>query len=187
MLKVVRTVPEEQINDYEAARFAYTAVRERFAKVTAEISRLEAARWDAAQGDDLDAAAEAYLAGAPQAASFEPELKKLNAERAVVERAVGIAREKFNAARESRNNELVKALRPAHRQAATRVADCLIQLAEANAEEVRIREQAPGGELPFLSFPGVDLGRQDTAAKHFLAYLKRIAGIEPAPRTEAAE
>ncbi len=186
MLKEVRTVPEEQIDDYEAARFAYTAVRERLTKITAEISRLEAARWDAAQGDDLDAAAEAYLAGAPPA-SFEPELKKLNAERAVVERAVGIAREKFNAARESRNNELGKALRPAHRQAATRVADCLIQLAEANAEEVRIREQAPGGVLPFLSFPGVDLGRQDTAAKHFLAYLKRIAGIEPAPRTEAAE
>ena len=187
MLKVVSTVPEIQIDDYEAARESYSQIRQRQTEIKSEIARLEAARWAANGGDDLDAAAEAYLAGAPRADSFEPDLKKLVAERDVVERAVAIARERFTAARESRNNELVKALRPAHRQAATRVVACLIQLAAANAEEEYIRKQAPGGALPFLSYPGVDLGRQDTRAKYFLAYLKRIYGIVPAPRTEAAE
>ena len=187
MLKVVRTVPEEQIDDYEAARSAYTAVRERLTEIKTEITRLEAARRSTTENDDLDAAAESYLAGAPQADSFEPEIKKLVAERDVVDRAVGIARKRFGAAREARHNELTKTLRPAHRKAAARVAASLIQLAEANEEEAYIRQQAPGAALPFLSFPGVDLGRQDTAAKHFLAYLKRIYGIVPAPHPEAAE
>ncbi len=187
MLKAVPAVPEEQIDDYEAARQSYAHIRQRQTDIQAEITRLEAARWAANGGDDIDAAAEAYLAGAPQAASFEPELKKLGAEHAVVERAVGIAREKFNAAREARNNELVKSLRGAHRLAAERVVDCVIALAEANAAEARVRQQAPGGKLPFLSFPNVDLSRQDTVAKHFLAYLKRTYDIEPARRTEAAE
>ncbi len=186
MLKVVSTMSEEQVDEYEAARQSYTDIRQRLTEIKAEIARLEAARWAANGGDDLDAAAEAYLDGVP-ASSFEPELKRLGAEREVVERAVGIARNRFGAAREARHNELTKSLRPAHRQAAARVVECLIQLAEANAQEAHIRQQAPGGGLPFLSFPNVDLGRQDTAAKHFLAYLKRIYGIEPAPRTEAAE
>ncbi len=187
MFNIVGKEPEEQMDDYEAVRQSYAAIRQRLTEIKAEITRLEIARWKATGDDDLDAAAEAYLAGTSHDASFNPELDRLGAERDIVERAVGIARERFDAARESRNNEVVKSLHPAHRQAATRVAACLIQLAEANAEEARVRHQAPGGALPFLSFPGVDLGRQDTAAKHFLAYLKRIAGIEPAPRTEAAE
>lgn len=185
MLKVVRTVPEEQTDDYEAARFAYTGIRQRLTEINTEIARLESARW-AATGGDLDAAAEAYLTGTSGDVSFEPELKRLGVERAVVKRAVGIAREKFNAARAARNNELVKSLRGEHRLAAERVVDCVIELAEANAAEARVRQQAPGGKLPFLSFPNVDLSRQDTAAKHFLKYLKRH-GIVPAPRTEAAE
>ncbi len=105
----------------------------------------------------------------------------------MVERAVGIAREKLNAARDARNREVVKSLRPAHRQAAQRVVACLIELGEANAEEARIRQQAPAGALPFLTFPGVDLAQPDTQAKRFLRYLKDNYDIEPAPRTEAAE
>ncbi len=186
MLKTNGAGPEAAHDDYQAARRSYADIRQRLTDIKAEITRLEIARWKATGDDDLSAAAEAYLAGTSHDASFNPELDRLGAERDIVERAVGIARERFDAARESRNNEVVKSLRPAHRQAATRVVACLIELAEANAEEVRIRQQAPGGKLPFLSFPGVDLSRQDTTAKHFLAYLKRN-GIEPAPRTEAAE
>lgn len=187
MLKTNGAGPQAASDNYEAVRRSYAHIRQRLTDIKAEITRLETARWKATGDDDLDAAAEAYLSGAPRADSFEPELERLIAEREVVERAVGLARERFGAARETRNNEVVKSLRPAHRQAAGRVVECLIQLAEANAAETRIRDQAPGGGLPFLSFPGVDLGRQDTQAKHFLAYLKRVYDIKPAPRTEAAE
>lgn len=183
MLKAVRTVPEEQIDDYEAASQSYRDAHERLTEIEAEISRLEDPRRTAVDDNDLDAAAKAYLAGTQDPASFKPLLERLRIERELVERAVGIGRERLNAARDARNNEIVKSLRPAHRQAAARVAECLVELAEANAEEARIRQQAPGGALPFLSFPGVDLGQPDTQAKRFLCYLKRTYGIEPAPRT----
>ena len=127
------------------------------------------------------------MADPSQPDSFQPELDRLRTEREVVERAVGIGRETLRAARAARNNEVVKSLRPAHRKAAERVAACVIQLAEANAEEAYIRERAPGGALPYLSYPGVDTGPADSKAKHFLAYLKRTYDIEPARRTEAAE
>lgn len=181
MLKIVGKESEEPMDDYQAASQSYTEVRDRLTDIEAEISRIEAT------GDDLDAAAEAYLAGTSQDDSFEPKLTRLRAEREVVERAVRIARVKLNAARDARNNEIVKSLRPAHRQAAERVAACVTQLAEANAEEARVRQQAPGGALPFLSYPGVDIGQADSKAKHFLAYLKRTYNIEAARRTEAAE
>ncbi|MCH8859064.1 MAG: hypothetical protein IID54_05715, partial [Proteobacteria bacterium] len=85
---------------------------------------------------------------------------------------------------EAEPTRLTKSLRPAHREAAPRVADCLIALGEANAAESRVRHQAPAGKLVFLSYPGVDLSQFDSKAKHFLRFLKRH-GIVPAPRTKA--
>ena len=187
MLKAVPAVPEEQIDDHLAIRQSYAKVRQRLTEIEAEIARLEKARWVANGGDDIDAAAERYLDGAPQADSFEPELKTLIAEREVAARAVAIGRARVRAATEAEQNIVTKSLRPAHCQAAARVAACVIQLGQANAEEARIRQQAAGGKLPFLSFPNVDLSQHDSVAKHYLRYLKRAHGIEPARRLEATE
>ncbi len=187
MLKTNGAGPEAAHNDYRAARQSYADARERLTAINDEIARIDADRWAATTDASLDAAATAYLDGTPLTNSFESQLKRLLAEKEVVSHAVGIARQRFNVEREAQNNETVKSLRPSHREAATRVAACLVELAAANAEEAHIRQQAPGGALSFCSFPGVDLGRQDTQAKHFLAYLKRVYAIVPAPRTEAAE
>ena len=186
MLKIVGTAPEEHMDDYEATSQKYTEVRQRLTDIEAEIVRLENPDGTAIDDDPLDRAAEAYLTGPPQGASFTPLLERLRDERVVVERAVGIARRRLRAAGDARNNEVVKSLRPAHCKAAERVAACVIQLAEANAEEARVRQQAPGGALPFLSYPGVDT-TQGGKTKHFLTYLKRTYNIEPARHTAAAE
>ena len=179
-------MPEEPINDHLTIHETYSKVRARLTEINAEIARLEKARWLANGGDDIDTAAEAYLDGAPQADSFEPDLKRLVAERAVVERAVAIGRKRVAEVNEAQKNEVANSLRPSHRRAAAHVAACVIQLAEANANESRIRRQASSGKLPFFSYPGVDLSQHDSNAKHYLRFLKR-QGIEPAPRTEAAE
>ena len=183
MIETNGAAPEARADDYQIASQNYAVARERLTVIDARIAEIKAGTVD----DVLDTAAAAYLADPLQAGSFQPELDRLGAEREVVERAVGIARGKFDAARSVRNNDVVKSLRPGHREAAARVAACLVELAAANADELRIRQRAPGGALSFCSFPGVDLGRQDTQAKHFLAYLKRVYAIMPAPRTEAAE
>jgi hypothetical protein len=104
-----------------------------------------------------------------------------------VRRAVDLAGKQFHAARENRNKAVVSGLRPAHKAAAARVAECLVALAEANAEESRIRARAPGLILPNLSYPNIDLSRQDTTAKHFLRYIERTYGVKPAPKFAAAE
>ncbi len=184
MLKVVPAMPEEEIDNHQVVRESYSKVHARLTEINAEIARLEKARWIANGGDDIDEAAEAYLAGTPPPDSFEPDLKRLVAERVVVERAVAIGRNRVAAANEIEKNRIKKSLRPAHREAAARVAACVIQLGEANAEESRIRHQAAPGKLDFLSYPGADMSQFNSTAKHFLRFLKRH-GIEPAPRTEA--
>lgn len=181
MLKVV---PAEPIDTHQTDRESYATAHARLAEIKAAITRIEKARWDASGGDDIDTAAEAYLAGGPPPDSFEPDLKRLVAERAVAERAVAIGRERVAAANEAQKNKVTKSLRPAHREAAAHVAACVIQLGEANAEEARVRRQAPAGKLDFLSYPGVDLSQFNSTAKYFLRFLKRH-GIVPAPRTEA--
>ncbi len=187
MLKVVSAMPEEPTDEYETVRRAGATARARLTEIDAAIKRLKIANWNASDAGNLDVAAEAYLADPSRSGSSDVDLKKLDAEREVVARAVGIASEKIRVIQEAQIGAFVKSLRPAHRQAAARVVECLIDLAEANAAEAKIRLRAPGGRLPFLSFPSVDLGRPNTAAKHFLAYLKRAYSIVPVPRTKAAE
>ncbi len=178
--KVLPATLEEQPDEYEIARRTYSDVSKRLGEIETKIEQLQITHYRATGGDDLDVAAEAYLVDPSGFASFEPELKKLTAEREVAQRAAKIAGEKFTAIQDARARAHVSSLRPAHRQAAAHVAACVIELGKANAEERRIRLQAPGGKLIYFGYPGVDLTQQDCRAKHFLRFLKRN-GIEPAP------
>lgn len=173
--------------EHEIARQAYSKARTPLRQLNADIARLEIEAWNTDDETRLTESAEAYLANGEQVSSLLPKLEELRSERLVVERAVDIARAKFYATKESKNREVVAALRPAHREAAARVAAAVIQLAEANAAEAKIRQRAPAAGLPFLSFPGVDLGSPDSQASHFLKFLQRTYSIKPAPRMEAAE
>jgi hypothetical protein len=173
--------PAPEADECEVARARYSDARARLHEIEAEISRIEILRWSAAPDDDgLAIAAEAFLNGESRPlASTERRLEELRAEREVVRRATDLAGKRFHAARDARNRTVAGELRPAHKAAAQRVAECLVALAEANCEESRIRARAPGLTLPNLSYPNVDLGRQDTAARHFLRYVERTYKVKP--------
>lgn len=152
----------EALAALRTAEQRFGVVRSRQADIAAEITRLTGLQWAAgltAERQALDQAAQALLDGAEEVdlPSIEDRLRKLQADLPVVKRAVEIARQDLAAARSHHAGEVVRRLRPAHLAACRRIASALAELAAANAAEIEIRRQVPGGgpQLPAADFPGV--------------------------------
>lgn len=168
--------------DIDAARASYDRMRAQLAEIDAAIAEIEARRWHLSQDREaeIEGAARAVLAGAGAAIRDERRnLEDLTAQREVIARAAGIARAEYRAQRAAQNREIVTRLRPAHREAAIRVARAVQELAAANASEAAIRAQAPGAALPFAGFPGIDARPHTGSAWFFLRHVERTFGDRP--------
>ncbi|MEQ8226788.1 MAG: hypothetical protein RIA64_01790 [Rhodospirillales bacterium] len=146
------------------ARAKVSALRARLRELENERARLNSARWaieTANDGGKLDDAAAALLedvaAEIPDVTNIEQNLKKVENDIVVTEKALFKAREILDAAKRRDARAAVKQLRPAHREAVAKIAHALALLEDANREEAAIRGQIPGGgpTLPLASFPGV--------------------------------
>ena len=83
-------------------------------------------------------------------------------------------REKITELRDTYNSRVARAFRPAHRQAAQRIHQALIELVAANESEERLRSKVPGGKLSPASFPNIGgFGPHGGAAEYWRAWARR--------------
>lgn len=159
------------------------AIREEWQGIEAEFQRARDQAWQTSQGVDnesvstLDAAAERLASGAaePTALSIVPEQTLEKRKRAdllmVADRKLT---EKIQEIHARHHRSIAKALRPAHKEAAHRIARALVDLVAANAEEEMLRARAPGGTLPAMTFPNAGkFGPVGGPAQYWRDYAKR--------------
>lgn len=146
--------------------------------VETELRRIQDARWRAAQGDEnLDRAAEAMVAGEvdPTSRDMTPErISELRARLDVLILADSKISRLAAELRDRHARNISAAWRPMHKKAAHRIARALVELADANSEEERVRGQAPGATLPPMNFPNIGrLGAGGGPAQYWKEYVKR--------------
>ncbi|NMM46455.1 hypothetical protein HH303_18335 [Rhodospirillaceae bacterium KN72] len=134
-------------------------IRARRDALSAECVKLQNRRW--AMGlearSELDEAAAAFLddpLAEIKTDDIDGRIKAIAGELIVVERALGLARERRGEAAKRYANAMAKSLAPAHREAVGKIAAALDALEQANQEEAHIRAQVPGGGsgLPMGAF-----------------------------------
>lgn len=170
-----------------AAEAKYAQVRRKLRQVEERIAAVGRAIHEAAADADLERAAEAELAGEEQPAvapGLQQQLDALHRRRDVLRRAVHLAGEARDRAMREAIRLAVVELRPVHAAAVGRVARAVKELAEANAEEARVRHQLPPLALPALLFPGVGESRgwfSTVRGRHPL-YAEALDADPPNPR-----
>ena len=132
-------------------------IRDKGKLIKAEIADIQDRLWRGSQGDaDLDEAAAALIAGEEETLEGRPgRIRSLQNRLLVVNRADSLLSAQMADQRERHKRDTAAALRPAHRQAVAKIGRALLALEAANLEEQAIRDQAPGGPLPALSFPNI--------------------------------
>lgn len=177
----VETLPDP----CEAARQKYADVRSRLKDIEAKIHAVDDAAWRARQSDDVEAAARAMLAGDETPHLPHDMIQQRAAlvrQREVLQRAVGIAREAFDAEKKRQARAIARSLEPEHRKAVADIARALRQLSAALDREAAVHDRIPGsaaGALPRCGLPGIgSLGRHDSVASFWLRSVAK-AGYGP--------
>ena len=167
--------PAELI-ELEARRAVIRGQRQ---EVETELARLTDEAWEKTQldVDPLDLAAEKLASGEIAVATREAvpeEVEILRSRLDLLQRAETKLANRVAEQRERHNRAAAGAHRPDHKKAAQRIARALCELVDANREEERLRDRAPGGQFPPMNFPGIgQLGAAGGPAKYWFAHARR--------------
>ncbi len=162
-------------------------------EVEAELERLQAEAWNESESgvdplDPLDAVAERLAAGEIESASRDAlpeEIEVLRSRLDLLQRAEQKVAQRIAEQRERHNRNVAGAYRPEHKKAAQRIAAALRELVSANAAEELLRDRAPGGQLPPMSFPNVgQLGAAGGPAKFWMEHAARHGYLADAPEAD---
>ncbi len=171
------------------------AIRTERQEVQGDLARLQDEAWSESQRDvdPLDLAAEKLASGETEIASREAvpeEIEILRSRLDLIQRAEFKVKQRVAEQCEHHNRNIAAVYRPEHRKAAQRIARALRELVDANREEERLRDRAPGGTLPAMNFPGIgQLGAAGGPAKFWFEHAKRhgyLGEDEPEVRFPAA-
>ncbi len=136
------------------------AIRTERHEVDAEIREIVDAHWRRQNHEDgdLDEAAEKIASGEPETAPRRIVPERLATLRSRLELLHAADRKvsgRIAEQRERHNNQIARALRPAHRACAARIYKALTELVRANEAEEELRGAVPGIPMRPASFPSV--------------------------------
>ena len=177
-MEKIRALPSkpEELTALETRR---AQIRSQRQEVQDDLARLQDETWSESQHevDPLDLAAEKLASGATATASREAvpeEVEILRSRLDLLQRAEFKVTQRVADGRAAHNRSFAVAYRPPHKKAAQRIARALRELVDANREEERLRDRAPGGTLPAMNFPGVgQLGAVGGPAKYWMEHAAR--------------
>ena len=166
------------------------AIRAEWQGIEAEFKHAQDRAWITTQGAEnaapetvaMDAAIDRLVTGAAEPAAVnvvpeQPEAKRSRSD--FLQRADRKLTEQIHKLNERHNRQIAQAFRPLHRRAVRRIHLALLELEQANAEEVAVRSVVPGVPIQACNFPNIgSSGPAGGAIKYWIEFATRHGLID---------